>query len=380
MKLTAESTVFNDEKVQSKFSELIVDADGIRTEVSKKVGNDEVISRINQSAESVQIQASKVAIEADNFVTQFGTDGVKLHPKNDDLNYTTIDPTNGMNVYKGGVSVAEYGDNARIGKEDSRYVKVSSDGMQLFSSTSEVAKFGYGTVNNPSGTTTAPYFTLGDRLSGSANGNRSVAIGNDVVASGAYSIAGGARSLETADGVTTVYNTTASGNVSFAYGTGCEASAHNASAFGGGTIARGENQFVVGKYNVADTTSLFIIGKGISNSARANAFSVNSSGTVYVNGTSVHSSDRRLKEHLSYLGDEAIEFVDGLKPAHYIKDGEKHVGFYAQDVQEVDKWDCMIGEEMNGYMTLSYMDLIAPLVTYCQKLEKRIEELEREVR
>ena len=61
MKLTAESTVFNDEKVQNKFSELVVDADGIRTEVSKKVGNEEVISRINQSAESVKIQAKKVS-------------------------------------------------------------------------------------------------------------------------------------------------------------------------------------------------------------------------------------------------------------------------------------------------------------------------------
>ena len=38
----------------------------------------------------------------------------------------------------------------------------------------------------------------------------------------------------------------------------------------------------------------------------------------------------------------------------------------------------MLGEEMNGYMTLSYMDLIAPLVTYCQKLEERINKLESE--
>lgn len=44
MKLTAESTVFNDNAVQNKFAELTVDADGIRTEVGKKVGNDEVIS------------------------------------------------------------------------------------------------------------------------------------------------------------------------------------------------------------------------------------------------------------------------------------------------------------------------------------------------
>lgn len=72
MKLTAESTVFNDEKVQGKFSELIVDADGIRTEVSKKVGNNEIISRINQSAESVKIQADKVNIEGAAIFTGSG--------------------------------------------------------------------------------------------------------------------------------------------------------------------------------------------------------------------------------------------------------------------------------------------------------------------
>lgn len=32
---------------------------------------------------------------------------------------------------------------------------------------------------------------------------------------------------------------------------------------------------------------------------------------------------------------------------------------------------------MNGYMTLGYTELIAPLVAYVQKLEARIEELER---
>ena len=72
MKLTAETTIFNDDKVQQKFSELIVDADGIRTEVSKKVGNNEVISRINQSAESVKIQADKVNIEGAAIFTSSG--------------------------------------------------------------------------------------------------------------------------------------------------------------------------------------------------------------------------------------------------------------------------------------------------------------------
>lgn len=35
----------------------------------------------------------------------------------------------------------------------------------------------------------------------------------------------------------------------------------------------------------------------------------------------------------------------------------------------------MIGE-MNGYKTLGYSEIIAPLVAYCQHLEKRIKKLE----
>ena len=93
MKLTAETTIFNDDKVQQKFSELIVDADGIRTEVSKKVGDDEVISRINQSAETIKIQADKVAIEGAAIFTSGR------------LSRTTLDSTYEPN---GAVNVLQY--------------------------------------------------------------------------------------------------------------------------------------------------------------------------------------------------------------------------------------------------------------------------------
>lgn len=87
------------------------------------------------------------------------------------------------------------------------------------------------------------------------------------------------------------------------------------------------------------------------------------------------SSDRRLKDHQSYLGIEADDFIRSLKPAHFLKDNKPHVGFYAQDVEAVDKWRCMTGE-MDGFKTLGYTEIIAPLVAYCQHLEKRIEQLE----
>ena len=88
------------------------------------------------------------------------------------------------------------------------------------------------------------------------------------------------------------------------------------------------------------------------------------------------SSDRRLKEHVSYVGEEADDFIRNLKPAHFKRDGSSHLGFYAQDVENNDKWGaCVIND--GEFKALDYTGLIAPLVAYCQHLEKRIEELER---
>ena len=108
-------------------------------------------------------------------------------------------------------------------------------------------------------------------------------------------------------------------------------------------------------------------------------FSASVDGDFTVTGTIHNSSDRRLKDHIGYLDEDADEFIRGLKPAHYIKDGEHHTGFYAQDVEQVDKWGGMV-DDSGEYKTLAYNDIIAPLVAYCQHLEKRIEEFEKEVR
>lgn len=155
------------------------------------------------------------------------------------------------------------------------------------------------------------------------------------------------------------------------------------SMFGRGLKAINNYQMVLGQYNtaVASTTygeEALSIGKGTSTS-RSNAMTVYKTGNVTIAGRLTQSSDRRLKEHIAYLNEDADEFIQQLKPAHYIKDDEHHVGFYAQDVDKADKWDCMTGE-MNGYMTLGYMELIAPLVTYCQHLEKRINKLQNKMK
>lgn len=409
MKLQAETTIFNDEKVQSKFSELIVDADGIRTEVGTKVGNNEVISRINQSAESVKIEASKVAIEADNYITAFGSNGVEVHPKNDNSNYLTIDPTNGMKVYKSGVAIAQYGASAVIGSENAAHSVIDSDGQRFYASngTTQLANIGYASGASAGSTpATAPYYSFGTRIGDI--GNYSLAQGNNAKASGFCSQASGlvvsaTGAVSHAEGdhaeATSAaahaegYSTHATGKYSHAEGESSTASGEASHAQNEGTNVKGKAQTVIGTYNIIDDSSAathpgspaqsvaykqfaFIIGNGTATDSRSNALTVDWNGNEVIAGTLTQSSDKRLKTHIAYLDDDAVEFIRGLKPAHFTKDEKDHVGFYAQDVEKEDKWNCMTGE-MNGYKTLGYTEIIAPLVAYCQYLEKRINELER---
>ena len=245
-----------------------------------------------------------------------------------------------------------------------------------------------------------PYFTIGSDGVGDigtysyregencvASGSTSHAEGESTQSSGVNSHAQNFRTIASgnhshAEGYTTI----ASGTGSHAQGNQTEASATNSFAGGSHTIARGAVQTVFGRYNIAQggehwtwSDNVFIIGNGASESSRSNAMAVTWQGNTSIAGTLTQASDRRLKDHKAYLDEDAVEFIDKLKPAHYFKDGQSHVGFYAQDVKEADKWNCMTGE-MNGFMTLGYTELIAPLVAYVQKLEKRIAELEeREV-
>lgn len=60
---TYETKTNVDTKINTAKSEIKQTTDSISSEVSKKVGNDEIISKINQSAEAVQINADKISLE-----------------------------------------------------------------------------------------------------------------------------------------------------------------------------------------------------------------------------------------------------------------------------------------------------------------------------
>lgn len=61
------------------------------------------------------------------------------------------------------------------------------------------------------------------------------------------------------------------------------------------------------------------------------------------------------------------------------KDDDKiHYGFIAQDVQKIIP--DAVTEDKNGYLSLNYQELIAPLYALVQEHEDRIERLEAQLK
>lgn len=281
----------------------------------------------------------------------------------------------------------------RIGKSGTTQSKIvldSAGSIDLDNGSSTGAHIGYDSSLGKS------YVTIGTRKSGSTIGSYSTAYGSNGTASGERSFTSGQRTTASglnscafndyttasgSDSAAFGTSTTASGTSSFASGSGTTASNYYTAAFGLGTIANQWTQFVCGRYNSPNSGDYFEVGNGNDANSRSNAFRVTSSGTAYVGSTQV-TSDRRVKTPLGDIAEaEAADFVRSLKPSKFEKFGRRELGFYAQDVEETNLGEYLVDEsDDHGYedfKNLSYDGIIAPLVAYCQHLEKRIEELER---
>lgn len=183
MQLESSVTLFDDNKVEDRFAELQITADGITSEVSRKVGNDEVISRINQSAEGVQIQANKVNVEGaaifssgrlsqsslNNAYDAKGAATGAVNTLKSDLSSssgTTV--INGGHIATGSMTIGALDTNAQSTIADaaktastyitdigsggisvhassnptSNYIQIDGTGMEVYKGGSKVAKFG----------------------------------------------------------------------------------------------------------------------------------------------------------------------------------------------------------------------------------------------
>ena len=111
-----------------------------------------------------------------------------------------------------------------------------------------------------------------------AEGSETIAAGANSHAEGRKSVAGAQYSH--AEG----YQSRASGDASHAEGFMTKAQGYYSHAGGIGTIASSEAQTAIGKYNASVSGALFIVGKGTSDTARSNAFVVDSDGNTATSG------------------------------------------------------------------------------------------------
>jgi hypothetical protein len=102
----------------------------------------------------------------------------------------------------------------------------------------------------------------------------------------------------------------------------------------------------------------------------------NSSWTDYGYDGAHPSSDRRLKEDITELSPKAAKQLIPVR-FRFKGDDKLHYGFIAQDVQRIIP--DVVQESENGYLTLTYHELIAPLYALVQEQEGRISRLEARI-
>lgn len=129
-----------DKSISTMNSKITQTAESITSEVSKKVGNDEIISKINQSAEEISINANKINIDgkACNFKTNVST---TLGP------FTSTDATKVKNYLMGTATLTseefekyDVNGDGEINSSDYLYITkvVNNGGTLTFSGTFEI--------------------------------------------------------------------------------------------------------------------------------------------------------------------------------------------------------------------------------------------------
>lgn len=93
------------------------------------------------------------------------------------------------------------------------------------------------------------------------------------------------------------------------------------------------------------------------------------------------SSDERLKEAIEAVNvEDMAAFIKGLKVVeyNYLNDDQKRIGVIAQQMQESDPKVAarFVHENEDGYLTVSFSELVFPLIAAVQVLAKRVEVLE----
>lgn len=334
--------------------------DGITSEVSKKVGDTEIISKINQSAEQVSINADKINFTGSATFTNAvnANSTVSTASKNASTALSTANSASqtASEAAKAASNASSTATNLSKGLSDGT-TQIDGDciktGTVSFGTESYINKNGQFRVG-------PMYSSGGTQDSRGYYGNQDVCFDKAIMVNYGLEIYG---NNDSAEGISYI------------------------DFHSGSDVTTGDSL-----YDYTGRLQNYLAPNG--NSAFTFSGSKTVAGTtvgtctVAVNGTLVHSSDRRLKEKIVPLKEEkAIDFLMALEPVsyRYSADAEQniHHGFIYQDAKKVVE-DQSLGklaflQEYRGmdkeiYGALGYEELIADLIKVVQRHERMLKE------
>lgn len=351
-------------------SRITQNSNAIQTRVEKG----SIISTINQSAESVTINASKVNLSGYVTITSLGANGSTTVNGSRIHGGTLI--LGGNNNENGQISMRN-SSNVEIGTWTNNGLTVTNPNTLRTSLTTDGQLHVYRYVSNQY----KEMGTLG-RYQITRNGHT-------------YNVIGLNALRENIDGLALVVN----GNPYYAinaaqnpkqgmdftgYGfrhyfdgdTYCEGTYKTACGYGWGGLGDEDDPIVYTAANVRiegwDGFGHLFVNSGIRTDGTCSA------GYMW-SDSDYGGSDARLKDNIEDLDvAKSKQQVMALNPVSFSfkrVPGEVHHGFIAQEAEQVVDWD-FVKEGPEGYLGIAYQDLIADLVAVIQDQEKRISALE----
>lgn len=96
------------------------------------------------------------------------------------------------------------------------------------------------------------------------------------------------------------------------------------------------------------------------------------------------SSDERLKENIEAINtDDAVNLINGIevKLFNYVDDDDKQIGVIAQDIVKAspELANALVSQDDDGYYGVKTSDLVFPLITVVQRLEKEVSNLTKAI-
>ncbi len=375
IELGVTQTLSNYSTTSETNSMINVKANEINSVVSTKVGKNEVISSINQTSESIKINANKINLTGYVTITNLSTAG-----------QTSI---NGNNIITGTIATARLSSDvittSNFSAQNINASKITSGTL----STSRLSSDVITTSNFSAQNINASKITAGtlsvDRIAESSIGSGKLSISNlssisanmGTITAGQISssraklnLSSGYIQMFPSDGGSFIFN--GAGRMSAVYGVGISSNSN------GNVGAPSDNAIVIKGCNKASVYMGCM--NTASGSGEVNGILVYSGG-IYMSRQPSYGSDKRLKKDISDIND--VSWIDELKIKEYsykVSPEQKNIGLIAQDYENKEYAKYFLNKNKDGYYSIGYGNITNALIKYSQELKHRVEELEKRIK